>query len=1073
MANQNFRTLTLEDYTIGWICALTEEFVAAKLMLDETHPTLPVHPNDTNTYKLGSIGEHNIVIACLPEAGANQAATVATWMASSFPNVKIGLMVGIGGGIPSKVSLGDIVVSTPVDQYPGVVQHDFGKELDGTFKRTGALNKPPTVLLTALRSLRSKHTICRFSIHKRLNDLRESRPGLEPAYTRRPTVYPALTNSQTNSDNPQVHYGLIASGNRVIKSAVARDTLDYSLGGQVLCIEMEAAGLMDNFPCIVIRGICDYADANKNDDWHGYAAMAAAIYAKELMEKIRPVEVQKEIPIKEILRRQGRMIQEVHKNTTNVRSILSYEEIFKFLDHITPIRHGLQHSSISNKRQPDTGQWFLETPEYRHWLIQNKEVLHCTGIPGVGKTFLASRVIDHLVSLCCDPARPEPSLLDEELEATTETKEKSRIGIAYVYCDYRQAMEQTALNILTSLMVQLVHQSLPSTEDDSDPNDGPSLPSAVEALRQEYRRYGLIPSIDKIAKAIKSMATTTFSRVYIVIDALDECETSAHDRQDLLRHIFRLRAEANINIFATSKHVPVIMQQLESEGCCKLEVRAHDEDLQKYLSSQVMRSGSAMLQDHYKTIEASIIKAADGIFLLAQLHFESIVNKTSPGQLKNTLKSLATGDGAYLATYGNIMERINIQNPDFVTLAYRVLTWVICAETPLTILQLRQALSLEQTLGGDRIGLDTTYFPEVDLSNCPDINTMISVCAGLITIVDEDVFSRGGRTIRLVHSTAQDFFHQVWDFDKAHTSIGKTCIKYLVRSYPRSPTAIDPCSLRYYAMAHWGNHVSKSPDTILGSMAFEMLQNDAILTALGSSVFETKSFTRLHVAAYFGLTVCAELLLQMGSDPDAIGDESYGESPLWWATTKGHLAIVELLLNNGANPNIVTRSGSTPLSQAAAGGQTRMAKLLIHSGADIHARNTFGETILSSIAGTGLTSLVKLLLNQGADPNTQDIYGKTPLLTASKYGNVSIMKLLLDAGADINTAEIRGITPLMRAVMADSLEAVTLLVDNGANQFVHDKWCNTAYSWAVSLERRRILEYLFNPYSVGVTNLMM
>ncbi|KAF3275193.1 hypothetical protein TWF970_006915 [Orbilia oligospora] len=135
-----------KDYTIGWICALSTELTAARVMLDVEHPTLPKPSNDASNYILGSIGYHNIVISCLPKGiiGTNQAAVIATRMVNTFPSIKLGLMVGIGGGIPPKVKLGDVVVSVPKGKDPGVVQWDMGKaESDGKFQRTGALDKPP------------------------------------------------------------------------------------------------------------------------------------------------------------------------------------------------------------------------------------------------------------------------------------------------------------------------------------------------------------------------------------------------------------------------------------------------------------------------------------------------------------------------------------------------------------------------------------------------------------------------------------------------------------------------------------------------------------------------------------------------------------------------------------------------------------------------------------------------------------------------------------------------------------------------------------------------------------------
>ncbi|KAJ5726561.1 uncharacterized protein N7483_007918 [Penicillium malachiteum] len=131
------------SYTVGWICALPVEYLAAQEFLDEEHakPSF-VSPNYTNDYALGRIGDHNVVIAVLPngEYGTASAANVATNMLNSFHNIRIGLMVGIGGGVPSKshdIRWGDIVVSAPSGDKSGVFQYDFGKSIqDMSFQHT-------------------------------------------------------------------------------------------------------------------------------------------------------------------------------------------------------------------------------------------------------------------------------------------------------------------------------------------------------------------------------------------------------------------------------------------------------------------------------------------------------------------------------------------------------------------------------------------------------------------------------------------------------------------------------------------------------------------------------------------------------------------------------------------------------------------------------------------------------------------------------------------------------------------------------------------------------------------------
>lgn len=298
---------------------------AAKGMLDKVHPNpTEQDPNDHNTYLLGEVCGHNVVVACLPAGvyGTTSAATVATHMLRTFTSIRFGLMVGIGGGIPSRyhdVRLGDIVVAQPTASNGGVIQSDRGKSLqEQDFQRTGTLNPPPQVLLAALSRLQAEHLTEDSRIPEFLADLPEKmKERFRHPGALNDRLYVASychENNETNChlhdssfivarvdrDNlePAIHYGTIASGNQVIKDATLRDQLGQKLGA--LCFEMEAAGLQD-FPSLVIRGICDYADSHKNKMWQFYAAAVAAAFAKELLSVIPPSRVLQEDPIPQLV----------------------------------------------------------------------------------------------------------------------------------------------------------------------------------------------------------------------------------------------------------------------------------------------------------------------------------------------------------------------------------------------------------------------------------------------------------------------------------------------------------------------------------------------------------------------------------------------------------------------------------------------------------------------------------------------------------------------------------------------------------------------------------------------------
>ncbi|PNP48218.1 hypothetical protein THARTR1_10359 [Trichoderma harzianum] len=324
------------NYTVGWICAITTEYIAAQAFLDEKHKGPDyISPNDNNDYTLGKIGKHNVIIAVLPNGKyrLSSAASVARDMLHSFPNVRIGLMVGIGGGAPylnHDIRLGDVVVGVPISgKGGGVIQYNFGKAIQGQeFQETGFLNQPPTLLRTAVNGLMAQYEFNRNQIREAVDGAIAKKPQLRKKYMRPVATTDRLYRSQIihppnikadcaliygdnpaelirrptrdedDDDDPTIHYGLIASANTLMRDAVVRDKMARR---GVLCFETEAAGLMNHFPCLVIRGICDYADSHINKTWQGYAAMTAAAYAKDLLSRIAPSRVDTEKKIHDTL----------------------------------------------------------------------------------------------------------------------------------------------------------------------------------------------------------------------------------------------------------------------------------------------------------------------------------------------------------------------------------------------------------------------------------------------------------------------------------------------------------------------------------------------------------------------------------------------------------------------------------------------------------------------------------------------------------------------------------------------------------------------------------------------------
>ena len=295
-------------YTVGWVCALPIELAAAQTMLDEVHK----HVSDMYTrYTLGRIGDHNVVITCLPNGQTGTKSTIANAvvakMRSAFRSIRFGLVVGVGGGVPTAeadIRLGDVVVSKPRNTNRGVVQYVSKEATPSEFKRTDPLNRPPDILLSAVSRVEANHPL-------KLDTIMEHASNFDqlPEFARQNAGPDVLFEADYHHvgeatcemcskervverkprDNQDivVHYGTIASGNHDMRDGAERNRVSLELG-VVFCFETVAADLMDSFPCLVIRGICDYADSHKNTRWQAYAARAAAAYAKQLLSVMQP-----------------------------------------------------------------------------------------------------------------------------------------------------------------------------------------------------------------------------------------------------------------------------------------------------------------------------------------------------------------------------------------------------------------------------------------------------------------------------------------------------------------------------------------------------------------------------------------------------------------------------------------------------------------------------------------------------------------------------------------------------------------------------------------------------------------
>ncbi|THX55134.1 WD40 repeat-like protein [Aureobasidium pullulans] len=997
------RKLDHDDYLIGWICPLEVEQIAALRMLDELHERLPQHPVDHNVYNLGSINGHSVVIAGLPTTGNNPAATVVTQLRNTFRSLRFCLLVGIGGGVPTTsvsglVRLGDVVVSKPTGVHSGAVQYDHGKAEVGSFKRTGFLQPPPMVLLNAAQDL---------AAHRAIEDKdplvehfdRYSKPGLrtylfpgrhhdhlyQPAYTH---VNPELSCEACGCDPAQridraydsdqdrdqsyitVHRGTVASGELVVKDGVQRDNLARELG--ILCFEMEAAGALNDFPCLVIRGISDYSDSHKNDRWHGYAAAAAAAYGRQLFFHMP--------------------IDEVKKCTNRKDDILNW---------LTPMDHALQHNDFAGRREPGTGQWLLDSSEFQTWLAVAGRMLYCPGMPGAGKTMLTSIVISHLQ----ETARFDP-----------------RVGIGYIYCSFERKQQQKPEDLLASLLKQLargLHDTPPSVADlytsHKDRNTRPCLEDLITALVAVLGQY---------------------SKTFIVVDALDECQSSHNWQKGFVHALLKIHTQIQVSIFATSRHSLDVDKTFES--AMSLEIRASKEDISKYVRGRMGDLPNFISRNPplRQEIEITIMNAVDGMFLLAQLHMESLRDKSNLKTLKQALTSLPSGDGAYIKAYDEAMKRIQNQPAGLRNLGIGALAWIVYARRPLTTLELQHGLAVE-------VGRS-----EFDEDNITDIDTIVSVCAGLVTV------NKTSRIIRLAHHTIREYFQKAmgsW-FYHHQSTIGHVCVAYLSYDIFSSGFCSDDHSFESrldqypfydYAARYWYQHLSETQSGLDEALLFLANMHkvsacaQVVMLPLGNreagySQKVAKVVFGIHLAAYCGL---------------------YG-------VFKAYAQRKELRPQYKADLNVRDSEGRTCLYHAISQGHVLLAKSLLNSGADVNAQGgEYGNVLqLASIMRTEF-SFIRLLLDKGAKVNAQGGHFGNALQAAVFIGADKTAAVLLERKADVNAGG-RFPSALHAASFMDHYEIAAALLCHGADANACGGARGTALQEAAWLNRVRIMELL-------------
>ncbi|EFY96510.1 Pfs, NACHT and Ankyrin domain protein [Metarhizium robertsii ARSEF 23] len=972
-----------DSYAVAWITALPVERAAAEAMLDEEHATpagFTRHQTDENVYTWGRVGEHNIVIASLAAGvyGTTSAATTASSLLASLPSIRLGLFVGIAGGIarPDEghdIRLGDIVVSQPDGTTGGVCQYDLIKAKSGDKReRKGFLGRPPTVLLNALTKIQAVHERENPEVPCFLQEMLKKNPKMgkrskkNPGYAHQgadndhlfkascdhvpgPDCRGCDTAGEIQRDprdttDPEIHYGTIASGNTLVKDAAARDRIVADVGEDCICFEMEAAGLMNHFPCLVIRGICDYADSHKNDRWQRYASATAAAYAKELLAYVPAAEVQETKRALEVLQLVQQQIDGVQQTTVatkaatdSIRSDLRTNMIKRWF---CPPDSSTNANHARKLRHEGTGAWLLKNPVFQEWQSGSRRHLWLNGLAGCGKTVLSATVLDHL----------------------TEGNDRPILSFFF---DFSDTTKQTLDAMLRSLAFQLYQGRT-------------GFAGLLEASFQAHQDGRDQPATKTLEEVVCKMLAV--QKRYIVLDALDESTT----RGELLlwmKDVISRPELGDVQLICTGRPEPEFIRNIPSligeENCLALDKESVNADIRSYVAAQLLQRpdfrDKRLSQDLLERIQSKVGNGADGMFRWAVCQLDSLARCPHVRAIEEALASLPQN---LEETYRRMIQLIptKLKND-----AVRLLQFLVHSKRPLKLAEAKEVIATQIEHEPRGFDVKRRLFCETDV---------LAYCPNLVTVVHAT-----DKELHLAHFSVKEYLlgENQFNIATASISITRTCLTYLTDISGSHIEIKRDFPMARYAAKVWTGHAAlaqASEDIVRATVRF--LEEEATFQRWARLYQPDKDWdsdpgpprgSRLYYACFSGLVAPARDLIGKGADVNAQGGR-YGNA-LYAASSQGHLEI-------GADVNAQGGLYGTTLHAASSGGHLEIVQLLLDKGADVNAQGGLYGTTLHAASSGGHLEIVQLLQGRGAITSSSKWSGsRSPMNLTKKLRVVS------------------------------------------------------------------------------------
>lgn len=712
----------------------------------------------------------------------------------------------------------------------------------------------------------------------------------------------------------------------------------------------------------------------------------------------------------------------------------------ELLDWLSSVDPSLNYNNARTKHENGTGDWLIRNnDDFDSWKVAPNSLMWLNGKAGSGKSVLSSSVISHLE----EAYRGDP-----------------QVALAYFYFSFNDEQKQTAVGMIESIIKQICCCR-------------PDTPLSVKALG-DLKARGHRPDLKTLQKTLIE-SLRGFSRVFVIIDALDECPDTElnHDREVLLACLAAIheKSSKNMHMFLTSRREKDIEGSIYSPGteAFKWDIDllaiqpAIDHDIGLFidctLSSRIYNSWPPELKAEART---ELIAKSDGMFQYIACQFEALRTLKGETKIRKALHDLPKGLDA---TYDRMLERIDPADQKQVA---RVLEWLSFSLRPLLLEEVAEIFIL-----------DPNSEVPFDEENRLLPGAVLDYLCGLVTVVPRHIhknrydcehYARRGKDvveIRLAHFSIKEYLEcgrmssmisTAFGIKEtnAHMHITESCLAYhlyLSKTVVATKKLVRQYQLWEYVVEYWPKHLdvisTANCTPSITERALEVFTRDSqgllnmtrirgsdhpIHAPYWTTTADELFPPPLYHACSIGALQLTELILEVdnASMVDEISHKSGHGFALQAAAYHRHEAIVRLLLEKGADVNVQGGKYGNALQAAAYNGRESIVQLLLDKGAEVNAQGGDYKNALQAAAIYGWESIVQLLLDNGAEVNAQGGQYGNALQVAARSESESIVQLLLDKGADINAKGGSYGNAVQAAVIGIRWEIAELLLLHGA-----------------------------------------